>query len=96
MFMMAILGNLTYGISLLLRPLSMDYFVSKLPWLVTLSFFFPPRALLFHHALCRWEACACVSLTFAFSSSSSSMVQRSLCLFKPPINKFFQIAIWMK
>ena len=34
MFTMAIMGNLTYGVSLLLRPLSMVYFVSRLPWLV--------------------------------------------------------------
>ncbi len=36
MFTMAIMGNLTYGVSLLLRPLSMVYFVSRLPWLVPL------------------------------------------------------------
>ncbi len=39
MFTMAIMGNLTYGTSLLLRPLSMVYFVSRLPWLVP----FPPH-----------------------------------------------------
>lgn len=39
MFTMAIMGNLTYGTSLLLRPLSMVYFVSRLPWLVTLPHF---------------------------------------------------------
>jgi hypothetical protein len=34
MFTLTIMGNLTYGTSLLLRPLSVVYFVSKLPWLV--------------------------------------------------------------
>ena len=43
MFLMAIMGNLTYGTSLLLRPLSMDYFVSKLPWLVPVPFILPLR-----------------------------------------------------
>jgi hypothetical protein len=42
MFTMAIMGNLTYGTSLLLRPLTMDYFVSRLPWLVL---FCPPPPL---------------------------------------------------
>jgi hypothetical protein len=53
MFTMAIMGNLSYGISLLLRPLSMDYFVSRLPWLVLLYPFpshFSTLSRLFFHA----------------------------------------------
>jgi hypothetical protein len=34
MFTLTIMANLTYGTSLLLRPLSVQYFVSKLSWLV--------------------------------------------------------------
>ena len=83
---MAIMGNLTYGTSLLLRPLSMVYFVSKLPWLVTHPPFsasqLHPPPLRDACSACRWAACACASSTSASCCSSSSTATPSLCPFK--------------